>query len=1139
MASRSPVIINTSSPASIRLPTVTPPSLGKSSRKASSSSSGLPSPSTFVKPRAPGLQSGSHAQAIPSGAFGFATAGSLWRDNKFEHTVPEVASIGKPSIRDRRASAERNGQDGGIPKRADATSARSRGTNEAQKDGKLKRPKKALATARKDGPEIEHGQDLEFPRDMKEQPGKITKAKPVRSNKSQDKSVAVSSKTTVLRRPSVDLSEFAFGVYDLGMQTQAPVPATKLKKPRKKVEKAEKVTKINKELPATKPRSKKFKSEAVILDSDDPLAEGEPALEPKTIAKRKPGIKKPAKSIIPEERHAEPVEGQTIAALQSVGEATAAAETSLYFAGNAPTADSAETTAVVLDQPESAIEPNESIDAEAQDLVKPAHPMVLTPVKEISTKNNTARVATPDADSPKVQLTDIIGNFGYVAEDTAVSGERNPTGEPVTKRRRIELAESVITMPAARKAALTTEAEVPKAKKPAGRKKPQTITALATSAYQPVAETNIEQSTVSEFFAPRTETVVVDKAVETIITKPKKPRKSRKKADAAEGDETAPAKPKRAKKAAKVKFNEADHKPKLYSPARATAQMKQQDFLFGTSSQLAVDEPATFIRDMQAAVEASEMDSVPTEGNMYGSQTADTMASQLLTTPRKHKSCVKVPTAPHGTNLSLQQAHRELWCVASRDKKGDLLKDSRSGHQETGMDAASTTRDTTEPSNSTRPLGPDPALETILDLPGVPLAAVPEPAEQTECDVALPRDQCDAEATNKHSEQIVVDLSGTSPIADTTRDDSGIALGDLLDKDPPLKSQSHKTQDMTNDKDDKAVDDDTWMLIQSDSPVPIPFSAGETVGQAVRVAPLRTAATLQRDVSPTRTRTVLQPLDANIGPSARALSVDARSKSDAALLNVSDLAIKKPRGRPRKTSATDESVPVPPKKRGRPPKRPAVTSDPSPEAAKFKKPRLLATTGSQQAPSKTDWLDVDEISDSDSPVTPSPPRRRATSSPPAIPPLQITVDGSPLANLKDKAPAIVASASSFKPGEPQWPAIRAAVFPKIASNIKNAPRSTDSGTLTWYEKILMYDPIVLEELTAYLNEQGLSFESQKQKPKPKKKGRKKKDAPVEELEVEWETVQEPLQAWMVQKWCESNSICCVWAGGGWSGRARH
>jgi len=85
----------------------------------------------------------------------------------------------------------------------------------------------------------------------------------------------------------------------------------------------------------------------------------------------------------------------------------------------------------------------------------------------------------------------------------------------------------------------------------------------------------------------------------------------------------------------------------------------------------------------------------------------------------------------------------------------------------------------------------------------------------------------------------------------------------------------------------------------------------------------------------------------------------------------------------------------------------------------------------------------------------------------------------------------------------------------------------------------MYDPIVLEELTAYLNEQGLSIESQKQKPKPKKKGRKKKDAPTEELEVEWETVQEPLQAWMVQKWCESNSICCVWAGGGWSGRARH
>ncbi len=82
---------------------------------------------------------------------------------------------------------------------------------------------------------------------------------------------------------------------------------------------------------------------------------------------------------------------------------------------------------------------------------------------------------------------------------------------------------------------------------------------------------------------------------------------------------------------------------------------------------------------------------------------------------------------------------------------------------------------------------------------------------------------------------------------------------------------------------------------------------------------------------------------------------------------------------------------------------------------------------------------------------------------------------------------------------------------------------------SWHEKILLYDPIVLEDLTAWLNQQGLRFEIERLKPKTKTRGRKKKDAPPEV--DEWEVIKYELKAWMVQKWCEDNSICCLWKEG--------
>jgi hypothetical protein len=123
----------------------------------------------------------------------------------------------------------------------------------------------------------------------------------------------------------------------------------------------------------------------------------------------------------------------------------------------------------------------------------------------------------------------------------------------------------------------------------------------------------------------------------------------------------------------------------------------------------------------------------------------------------------------------------------------------------------------------------------------------------------------------------------------------------------------------------------------------------------------------------------------------------------------------------------------------------------------------------------------------------------------------------------------VSGNAAIKATDANWPAIQASIFPQIAETIQAAPLGKDMTTPSWYEKILLYDPIVLEDITAWLNAQGLRFEIERLKPKTKTKGRKKKDAPPEF--DEWEVVKYELKAWMVQKWCEDNSICCLWKEG--------
>jgi hypothetical protein len=76
----------------------------------------------------------------------------------------------------------------------------------------------------------------------------------------------------------------------------------------------------------------------------------------------------------------------------------------------------------------------------------------------------------------------------------------------------------------------------------------------------------------------------------------------------------------------------------------------------------------------------------------------------------------------------------------------------------------------------------------------------------------------------------------------------------------------------------------------------------------------------------------------------------------------------------------------------------------------------------------------------------------------------------------------------------------AGLYSSLTTAITSAPRTNDPAKPSWHEKILMYDPIVLEDLTSWLNSGQLT--------------RVGYDGEVSPGEV--------------KKWCESQSVCCLW-----------
>lgn len=512
-----------------------------------------------------------------------------------------------------------------------------------------------------------------------------------------------------------------------------------------------------------------------------------------------------------------------------------------------------------------------------------------------------------------------------------------------------------------------------------------------------------------DFFAPRSTVPVAGAAVaseiQNVISQPA-PRKKRAK-KSSKDDGTGKA----VKKKPQRKVPSA---PILYSPETAMKRVKRQEFLFGTSSQLAREESPSFIRDLQAAIQESETVPLPPEDGFDELILREAELSEELGV--EHQRC-------------LPRGRKNLWTAAARDLDSCML----------------------------------------------------QPADKV-CYGTCPKGE--QELAPQRGERSLVN-EDSMPKADA-HDES------IFDHIAEVADSRSKTQ---------GAKEDNWLPIEDVEVISANEQHCRTASHinqkgAVQDSPPNFYASLDSPLTLTDDR-VLQQLVPNLGfHNTKARPTAKRSQSLKGRL-------------PTESEAATSDITIARKPRGRPKKNP---DEPSKPRTRKQKATPVDLRKSIETPIQdighsvvTEWHNLDDIQDSEPSLAPSPPRRRLT--PPKSGPesLELTSPSRGTASKLSKTTA--KAARPIKPAGPEWEALRPLLFTKITTAVKGQPPTTDLKTPSWWEKMLLYDPIVVEDFTRWLTEKGLVDD----------------EGLAEHLEM--------IRPWMVQKWCEDNSVCCLWKEG--------
>ena len=566
------------------------------------------------------------------------------------------------------------------------------------------------------------------------------------------------------------------------------------------------------------------------------------------------------------------------------------------------------------------------------------------------------------------------------------------------------------------------------------------MTAKATAPFIPIDD--LPTASLLDYLEPSGGTHAEGESLSK--TSAKKQERTRKKASA--GPSSAKKKP-----------SKSASRTLLLSPEAALERAKKQDLLFGTSSQLARDESPTFLRETLQAIKESEL---ATEAHAEASQGG--LAASVGS------------GSTDGSSLSLFSTSKNLWSVAARDSKG-LLQEaevvdlsvapevplSRKDYAPAAGTVIAAQEVPMKISTATDPPKPDQKWLSIDDEP------VPAPTNNEDALDALPSSR---EAALDTEQAIPRSLAEASL---RERPKSRSPVKRVVAAKEPRKPKKPKQPE------DRKMPDEP---LAKDTPEGMPNYKGFTTAQLSKeIASYGFKRIKKRE---TQIALLERCWDSKNGSVSQTLLTNATlpQPTDDADLSVKpakpdDTVIQKrktPKAKPSAASKEDaealEGQSIPPKRRGRPPKvrvSSVAGGDDDPvhpdKALPQGKSQPKKATAAAKLPSKI--------------ATASTPAKRKPTSPPPVD-RTLELDTTPTSSSPPHPHTIPLSASPNLDLTPSFdttlpPLDHAALIDRITEAITTYPPTHNMKNLTWHEKILLYDPIVLEDLASWLNLEGL------------------------------------------------------------------
>ncbi|MCJ1281183.1 5'-flap endonuclease [Xylographa opegraphella] len=616
------------------------------------------------------------------------------------------------------------------------------------------------------------------------------------------------------------------------------------------------------------------------------------------------------------------------------------------------------------------------------------------------------------------------GDFSYVQPDSlgsATDAQRMVTGEAFTKRQKLELVDipggpPIIVRP-------QKGSKVPK-------RKPQTITAKATEDFRPL-EPTATCSPILQYLAQSSPEFSIGVPVA-----------------ANQSDDMAKKRahkvPVRLKKLKGVEIRAKKSDPVLLSPEEAMQATRNQDFLFGTSSQLMREDSPTFVRELQAAIVASE--------------SFENIIDSNEETPKPRLSA---------SSVSELTASRKLWSEAARDSRGELLDvemidlANTPSAQQPLKNIINTKSSRTENRELPPPVG-DGTWKSINDF-ATPVTIQTETSQEV------------VKITGNNVHDIVKSIPrciAEAALRPRPKSRSPVKKSKLSTTSNEPTSEMPRFQAYTNNELKNAVSSHGFKAIKSRGAMIVLLERCWEGKNRLALQSLTPNANLP-NLAPVIDTVVAdksnkKPIAKRKGRRSKFDGVPTVEEVLAQTRVEPSVSPAKPRGRPRKNATLPAA------------KQNVTVGVDNPGTEPLPKP-----TTPTKAKQKTKKRPKDDIEDPNPPPTPSPPRRRTPLSPPQALPLTNTVLATP-----KKAPASTTFSSQTHPD----------LFAKITEAVTTFPPTHDPKNLTWYEKILLYDPIVLEDLATWLNIEGLGRVG----------------------------VDEEVHPTAVRAWCDEKSVCCLW-----------